>query len=366
MMIIIFLHFASGDLMTYSICRIPGDGIGYDVMEAAMIVMHRIPLDIEWIDADAGWSSWQKSYTTVPEETWKALETTQCCLFGAITSKPGIKNFFSAILHIRQHLDLYINMRPFKAFKGVSTNYSNDIDCIIFYENSEGIYSGVEFYPVPKEFFDMHKRMERFREKDVSISCRIFTREACNNICEAAFKYAKENRRKRVTAVHKANVMRETDGMFLEEFRRVSKKYPDIETTVENVDAVAMWFIKKPSFYDVLVTTNLFGDILSDEAAQLVGGLGFAASANIGKNYALFEPSHGSAPKYAGKYKVNPIAMILSAALMLDWLGESGWAEKIRSAVKKVLLEGKIKTYDIGGQNSTLEMAEEIAKNLKV
>lgn len=350
--------------MGYKICRLPGDGIGHDVMKAAMIVMDKIPLDVEWIDAEAGWCMWEKYGNTVPEETWKALESAQCCLFGAITSKPGIKGFLSAILQIRQKFDLFINMRPFKAFKGVSLNYRNDIDMVIFRENSEGLYSGVEFYPTPDALYDLHPRMARFRGKDVAVSCRVFTREGCRRICEAAFKFASENGRKRMTAIHKANVIRLTDGMFLEEFRKVAEKYPQIETTEENVDAVAMWFIKKPEFYDVLVTTNMFGDIISDEAAQLVGSLGFAASANIGENYALFEPSHGSAPKYAGQFKVNPTAMLLSVKMMLEWLGENALAARLESAIAKTLLEGKVKTYDLGGTNTTLEMAEEVAKNL--
>jgi len=350
--------------MGYKICRIGGDGIGHDVMKAAMILLDKIPVEIEWKDAEAGWCMWEKYGNTVPEETWKALQSADCCLFGAITSRPGIKGFLSAILQIRQKFDLYINMRPFKAFEGVALNYRDDIDMVVFRENSEGLYSGVEFHPTPEAFFDLHPGMERFRGKDVAVSCRVFTRNGCRRICEAAFKYAHENGRKRMTAVHKANVIRLTDGMFLEEFRKVAEKYPDIETTEENVDAVAMWFIKKPEFYDVLVTTNMFGDIVSDEAAQLVGSLGFAASGNIGENYALFEPSHGSAPKYAGQFKVNPTAMLLSVKMMLDWLGEKDWGSRIEAAISKTLREGKVKTYDLGGSNTTLEMAEEVARNL--
>ena len=350
--------------MAYKICRIPGDGIGHDVMEAAMILMEAIPLDIEWIDADAGWCMWEKYQNTVPDATWEALKQSQCCLFGAITSKPGIKGFLSAILQIRQKFDLYINMRPFKALKGVPLNYRDDIDMVVFRENSEGLYSGIEFYPAPDALFDLHEKMERFRGKDVAVSWRVFTRNGCRRICEAAFEYAAENNRKQVTAVHKANVIRQTDGMFLEEFREVAEKYPDIETTEENVDAVAMWFIKKPEFYDVLVTTNMFGDIISDEAAQLVGSLGFAASANIGKDFALFEPSHGSAPKYAGQYKVNPTAMLLSVKLMLDWLGEKEWGKKVQAAIEKTLADEKVRTYDLGGTDSTLDMAAETARNL--
>jgi len=165
--------------MGYRICRLPGDGIGHDVMRAAMIVFLKIPLDIEWVDAEAGWCMWEKYHNTVPDATWKALESTDCCLFGAITSKPGIKGFLSAILQIRQRFDLYINMRPFKAYEGVPLNYRDDIDMVIFRENSEGLYSGVEFHPTPPELFDMHERMQRFRGKDVAVSLRVFTREGC-------------------------------------------------------------------------------------------------------------------------------------------------------------------------------------------
>lgn len=350
--------------MTYRICRIPGDGIGHDVMDAATIVVEALGLDMEWVDADAGWCMWEKYHNTVPEQTWKALESTDCCLFGAITSRPGIPGFKSAILQIRQRFDMYVNLRPFKAFPGNPLNYRDDIDMVIFRENTEGLYSGIEFHPVPPEMMQMHEGFRRFEGKEVIASLRVFTREGCRRICEAAFKYAKENDRKKVTAVHKANVIRLTDGVFLEEFRKVAEKYPDIETTEENVDAVAMWFIKNPQFYDVLVTSNMFGDIISDEAAQLVGGLGFAASANIGDNYALFEPSHGSAPKYAGQYKVNPMAMIQAVKLMCDWLGEREKGRCVQNAVAKVVREGKVKTYDMGGSNTTLEVARAVAENL--
>jgi 3-isopropylmalate dehydrogenase len=321
-------------------------------------------LDIEWVDAQAGWCMWEEKGNTVPPETWEVLENTQGCLFGAITSKPGIKGFKSAILQIRQKFDLYINLRPVKAFKGVPLNLRDDIDMVLFRENSEGLYSGIEFHPVPEELKKMHEGFARFGDEELAASLRVFSRKGCRRIVEAAFKYAAENGRKKVTAVHKANVIRLTDGMFLEEFRKVAEKYPDIETTEENVDAVCMWFIKNPQFYDVLVTTNMFGDIVSDEACQLCGGLGFGASGNIGDNYALFEPSHGSAPKYEGQFKVNPMAMLLSARMMVDWLGEKEVANKMVKAIAEVLEEGKVKTYDLGGSNTTLEVAEAVASKL--
>jgi isopropylmalate/isohomocitrate dehydrogenase-like protein len=350
--------------MGHKICRLPGDGIGHDVIEAASLVLDEMGLGIEWVDAEAGWCCWEKYGNTVPEHTWKALEATKCCFFGAITSKPGIKGFKSAILQIRQRFDLYANVRPIKAFEGVSLNYRDDIDMVIFRENTEGLYSGVELYPLPENLFDIHPGMARFRGKDVAVSFRVFTREGCNRIIRRAFEYARQNKRKRVTVVHKANVIRLTCGMFLEEARVVAKEFPDILMEEANVDAIAMWFIKQPQIYEVLVTTNMFGDIISDEAAQLVGGLGFASSGNIGDKYALFEPTHGSAPKYAGQYKVNPMATLLAGKMMLEWLGETQAAATLERAIARVLKEGKVKTYDLGGTNTTLEVAQEVARNL--
>ena len=350
--------------MSHRICRIPGDGIGHDVMEAACLVLGRMGLDIEYVDAEAGWCCWEKYGNTVPEATWKALEETEACLFGAITSKSGIPGFKSAILQIRQHFDLYANVRPIKAYKGVSLNYRDDIDLVIFRENTEDLYSAIEWAKVPEELFALHPAMARFRGKTCAASLRIFSVEGCERICRAAFEYAKKYGRKSVTAIHKANVVRETCGMFLDAARRVAKDYPGIELWEANVDAMAMWLIKQPQIYEVLVTTNLFGDIISDEAAQLVGGLGFASSANLSDSYGLFEPSHGSAPKYAGLYKVNPMAMLLTTVLMLDWIGEQPAARRLEKAIARVLEEGAVKTYDLGGTNTTIEVAEEVAKNL--
>ncbi len=354
----------------HKICRVPGDGIGHDVMEAATTVVEALGLGQEWVDAEAGWCMWEAQQNTVPDATWKALESTDCCLFGAITSKPGIPGFKSAILQIRQRFDMYINLRPMKSYEGNPLNFRNPkgenppIDMVIFRENTEGLYSAVEFNPVPEELFKLHPGFERFKGRDLAASVRVFSRDGCRRIVEAAFKYAAEHGRRRVTAVHKANVIRETCGMFLEEFREVAKRYPDIETIEENVDAVTMWLVKNPDFYDVLVTTNMFGDIVSDEAAQLVGGLGFAASANMGDRYALFEPSHGSAPKYAGQYKVNPIAMIRCVSMMCDHLGEGEKAQAVESAVARVIREGKVRTYDLGGSNTTLEVGQAVADAL--
>jgi isocitrate/isopropylmalate dehydrogenase len=349
--------------MAYKVCRIPGDGIGHDVMEAANIVLETMKLPIEWVDAEAGWTCWEKYGNTVPEDTWKALESTDCCLFGAITSKPGIPGFRSAILQIRQRFDLYANLRPIKAYPGNPLNYRDDIDLMIFRENTEGLYVGVEYYPLPDEIKKL-ELMAKFAGKDTSVSFNVFTRSGCNRIMRAAFEYAHKFGKKRVTVVHKANVIRVTFGMWLEEARKIAADYPEIELEEANVDAMAMWLIKQPQIYEVLVCSNMFGDILSDLAGQLVGGLGFASSANVGEKYALFEPTHGSAPKYAGQYKVNPMAMLLSTKAMLDWLGETDLANRLENALAIVVREGKIRTYDLGGTNTTLEIAREITNKL--
>ncbi|MCK4594296.1 isocitrate/isopropylmalate dehydrogenase family protein, partial [bacterium] len=220
--------------MGYRICRIPGDDTGHDVMQAAMIVFDALGLDIEWVDADAGWCMWEARGNTVPPETWDALEATDACYFGAITSKPGVKGFKSAILQIRQRLDLYANVRPVKPIPGVPLNYRDDIDMVIFRENTEGLYSGVEARPMPKELIGILPNLERFADSDdVAISCRVFSRRGCERIIRAAFTHADRYGRKLVTAVHKANVIRMTDGLFLEVFREVAKEYPHIETSEE-------------------------------------------------------------------------------------------------------------------------------------
>ncbi|RLC43393.1 MAG: isocitrate/isopropylmalate dehydrogenase family protein [Candidatus Coatesbacteria bacterium] len=350
----------------YRIARIPGDDSGHDVMEACMIALEPLGLDVEWVDADAGWCMWEKYGNTVPEKTWEVLRSTDCCLFGSITSRPNVPGFKSAILQIRQGMDLYCNLRPVKAYKGVPLNYRDDIDMVIFRENTEGLYSGLDYDQIPDEALALKAVKEKLGDvlpDEASMSIRLFTRKACRRIAVSAFEYANKYGRKRVTAVHKANVIRATCGMFLEEARKVAENYPEIEYEEQNVDATAMWLIKNPEWYDVLVTTNMFGDIISDEAAQLVGGLGFSSSGNIGDEYALFEPTHGSAPKYAGQYRLNPTAMILSAKLMLEWLGEMEMASRLEGGIIKVLerLNPNEVTYDLGGSATSLEMARAIA-----
>ncbi|MCD6087500.1 MAG: isocitrate/isopropylmalate dehydrogenase family protein [Candidatus Hydrothermae bacterium] len=369
----------------YKIAVLPGDGVGKDVMEAAMIVLDKIGLDAEYLYGDVGWEFWKKEGNPLPDRTIELLKSTDCCLFGAITSKPKEEaekeldpslrgkgyTYFSPIVRLRQEFDLYINMRPAKAYPGNPLNYRDDIDLVIFRENTEGMYAGVEFYPLPDEVREVllnhHPKMARFKDvpaDEIAISTRIMTKKGCERIAKAAFEYARKTGRKSVTVVEKPNVLRETGGLMLKVTRSLKEKYPEIEYIEANVDAMAMWLVKNPERYDVLVAENLFGDIISDLAAQLVGGLGFASAGNIGDNYAVFEPTHGSAPKYAGQYKVNPMAMLLATRMMLEWLGEKDMANNLERAIAEVIKEGKVRTYDMGGDASTLDVARAVAERL--
>jgi isocitrate/isopropylmalate dehydrogenase len=366
----------------YHIAVLPGDGVGKDVMDAAKIVLDTINLDAEYIKGDIGWEFWKKEGNALPERTLTLLKQTDCCLFGAITSKPNndaqkeltpeLRNkglvYTSAIVKLRQEFNLHTNIRPCKAYPGNPLNYRDDIDLVVFRENTEDLYAGVEFRPLPKQVFDAlmtHKKMKRFAQiplDEIAVSCRIFTKKACQSIVRQAFQYAKEHKRKSVTLIEKPNVIRETSGMMLEEARKIAQEYPNIKYQETNVDAMCMWLVKNPQDYDVLVSSNMFGDIISDLAAQLVGGLGFASSGNIGDAYAVFEPTHGSAPKYAGMHKVNPMAMLLTVTLMLDWLEEKKPAKKLENAIAQVIKENTIRTYDVGGSSTTLEVAKEVSK----
>jgi len=369
----------------YKIAWLPGDGIGRDVLDAAKIVLDRLSLNAEYIYGDIGWEFWCKEGEPLPERTINQLKNVDAALFGAITSKP-IKQaeaelatelkgrglvYRSPIVRMRQLFDLYICLRPCKAYPGNSLNYKEGIDLVVFRENTEDLYSGVEFYPVPEELSKLLTTLSRnfepfksFYFKDIAISCKVNTRKGSEKIIRAAFEYAKKHKRKKITIIHKANVVRATDGLFLETAREVAKNYPEIQFDEANVDAIMMWLLKNPYNYDVLVAPNLYGDIISDLCAQMVGGLGFGYSGNIGENLAVFEPTHGSAPKYAGMYKVNPVATILAVKMMLEWLGEAELSSRLENSVAGVIKEGRVKTYDMGGNASTLEMAAAIAKKL--
>lgn len=306
-------------------------------------------------------------------------------MFGAITSKPvkaaeeelvpELKGkgliYRSPIVRMRQMFDLYNCQRPTKAYKGNPLNYKDFIDIVVFRENTEDLYVGIEFNTVPKKLADTlnelnpnFKRFADLKEDEYAISTKINTKEGCRKIITEAFEFAKKHDRKKVTIVHKSNVVRATDGLFLETAKEVAQNYPTIEMDEGNIDAMTMWLLKNPERYDVLVAPNLYGDVISDLCAQMVGGLGFACSGNIGKNLAVFEPTHGSAPKYAGQYKANPIATFLSGKMMLDWLGRTEMAEKLEKAVANVVEEGKVRTYDMGGDASTMDMAQAVAEKL--
>ncbi|GAB4371820.1 MAG: isocitrate/isopropylmalate family dehydrogenase [Calditrichia bacterium] len=369
----------------YRIAWLPGDGVGHDVMDCARMVLDALKLDAEYIPGDIGWEFWKTEGNPLPDRTLEMMKTTHCALFGAITSKPKQEaakeldpklrekgyEYFSPIVRLRQEFNLHTNLRPCKAYPGNPLNYKEGIDLVIFRENTEGMYGGVEFHPIPEEVFSVldahHPKMKNFRQyglENLAMSTRIMSRQKCENIVRQAFEYARKYKRKSVTVVDKPNVLRETGGLMIRTAREVARDYPDIPMWETNIDAQCMWLLKNPFDYDILVAENMFGDILSDLAAQLVGGLGFASSANMGDNYAVFEPTHGSAPKYAGQYKVNPMAMLLTTKLMLDWLGEHQMAERLENAIAAVIKEGKYRTYDMGGSNTSLEVTEEVVRKL--
>jgi 3-isopropylmalate dehydrogenase len=356
---------------------LPGDGIGPEVSDAARMVLDAAGFDAVYLNGDIGWEFWRTEGDALPPRTLDLMSQTDCAFFGAITSKPAADavrelapelqarglTYRSPIVRMRQLLDLYICLRPCRTFRGNPLNYRENIDLVIFRENTEGMYMGVEFARIPDQLLAI-PAMKRI-PPDAAISIRSITRLASRRIVEAAFQYAVKSGRRKVTAVHKANVLRATCGVFLEAAREVAANYPQIEFDTANVDAMCMWLLKNPMNYDVIVTTNLFGDILSDLCSQLVGGMGFGYSGNIGEKYAVFEPTHGSAPKYAGQNKVNPLAAILAAKMMVEWLGEREIARNIERAVADVVERGAVRTYDLGGSASTMDVARSVAESLR-
>ena len=371
----------------YKIAWLPGDGIGIEVMDAAKLVLDAVGFEAEYEHGDIGWEFWRSEGDAFPERTIELLRRVDAAMFGAITSKPVReaekeldpslqgKNlvYRSPIVRMRQLFDLYVCLRPCKAYPGNPLNYREGIDLVVFRENTEDLYAGVEFQKVPAELRDtLAKLSPPFKvfaglgDDEFAISCKINTRSGSERIIRAAFEFARKFGRKKVTVVHKANVVRATDGLFLETARLVAKDYPGIAMDDANIDAMTMWLLKNPFNYDVLVAPNLYGDIISDLCAQMVGGLGFGCSGNIGERLAVFEPTHGSAPKHAGKGKANPIATILAAKMMLDWLGEAEKADAIEQAVADVVRDGKVRTYDMGGSAGTLDLARAIASRCKV
>ncbi len=323
------------------IAVIPGDGIGKEVVEAAMLILENLNLPFEYVWLEAGDEAEKKYGKALPDETLEEVKKCRAVLFGAAGETAA-----DVIVKLRQELETYANVRPAKSFKGVKSIHSN-VDMVIVRENTECLYKGIEF------------------EVDgVAEAVRIISRKASERIVRFAFELAKREGRKRVTALHKANVMRKTCGLFKRVFYEVAKEYGEIEANDYYIDAACMYIAMDPWRFDVIVTTNMFGDIVSDLAAGIVGGLGLAPSANIGDEYAIFEPVHGAAFDIAGKGIANPTAMILTTSMMLRHLGFEEEAKKVERAVEKVLAEGKT-TPDLGGNLKTMEMAEEILKAIE-
>lgn len=393
--------------MKRTIVAMPGDGIGKTVLPEAIRVLDAVGFEAEYVHGDIGWEFWCKEGNALPQRTIDLLAKHKIGLFGAITSKPkdaaekeldpSLKgkgySYFSPIVGMRQHFNLDICIRPCISFKGNPLNFIRKdgkggyeeplVNAVIFRQNTEGLYAGIEWTNPPKNVLDAfasHPKWKAFANvppEEMAISTRIVTKKAATRIIRAAFEYAKKFGYKNVTVCEKPNVLRETSGMMLKIGKEIAKEYPDIALWDTNIDAQMMWLTKNPEDYGVIVAENMFGDIISDGFAGLVGGLGFACSANLGEEVAVFEPTHGSAPKYQelNPSIVNPIAMILSACMMLDHLGENEKAERIRKAIAKVIEEGKVKTYDMmklrGGPDvfkfgaaSTQQMTDEIIKNL--
>jgi 3-isopropylmalate dehydrogenase len=326
----------------YQLAIVPGDGIGREVMEATLFVLDSLGIDFDYVYGEAGDECLEKTGTALPAQTLEIIRNADACLFGAAGETAA-----DVIVKIRQEMKMFANLRPVKAYPNTNS-LSDDIDFMIVRENTEGMYIADE-----EEFTD-----------EGAVARRIITREAEKRIIDYAFNYAVENNKSKVTAVHKANVLKKSDGLFKEIFYEVAGDYPDIATEDFYVDATAMYLITQPENFEVIVTTNLFGDILSDEGAGLVGGLGLIPSANIGEDAALFEPVHGSAPDIAGKGIANPIAMMLSSIMMLRYIGESEAADKFDKAILKVLTDANILTGDLGGNASTMEVAEAVKNNL--
>jgi 3-isopropylmalate dehydrogenase len=365
--------------MKRNVVAMPGDGIGKVVLPEAIRVLDAVGFEANYVHGDIGWDFWCKEGNALPDRTIDLLTQHKLGLFGAITSKPKDKaaaeldpalqgkghTYYSPIVTMRQTFDLDICIRPCIAFEGNPLNFIRKdgkggfeepkVDVVIFRQNTEGLYGGVEWTNPPdnvRQALETHPRMKLFKDvpsADMAVSTRIITRGATQRILRAAFDLAKKSGYKSVTVCEKPNVLRETSGMFEAEAKKVAKDYPDVKLWSVNIDALMMWLTKNPEDYGVVVATNMFGDIISDGFAGLVGGLGFACSGNIGRDCAVFEPTHGSAPKYEklDPSIVNPIAMILSGVMLLEHVGEVDKAERIKKAIGAVIKEGKVRTYDM-------------------
>jgi len=333
----------------YNITLIPGDGTGPEISEATKRVIEATGVSIKWDIQDAGIDVYEKEGTPLPQRVIDSIKKNKVAIKGPVTTPVGT-GFRSVNVTLRQVLDLYCCLRPSRIFQGVRTRYDN-VDLVIVRENTEDLYAGIEFEKGSEEAKTIINVIQRLAGKairnDSGISIKPISVFGSERIVRFAFEYARKNKRKKVTAVHKANIMKYSDGLFLETARDVATKYPDIEFEDRIVDNMCMQLVQKPEIYDVIVLPNLYGDIVSDLAAGLIGGLGIAPGANLGEGYAVFEPVHGSAPKYKGLNKVNPLAMILSGVMMLRYLGEMNAAEQLETAVASVIKEGKSVTYDM-------------------
>lgn len=328
--------------MTYKVTLIPGDGIGTEVTKAAREIIDASGVKIDWEVVRAGAAVIDEYGTPLPDYVLESIKKNKIALKGPVTTPVG-KGFRSVNVTLRQALNLYANVRPIKTYEGVKSRYDN-IDLVIFRENTEDLYAGIE----------------HMINDDIAESIKIISRKASERIVKFAFEYARKQNRRKVTAVHKANIMKMSDGLFLESARNVAKGYADIDFEDVIVDAMSMKLVMNPEKYDLLAMPNLYGDILSDMAAGLVGGLGLVPGANIGDEVAVFEPAHGSAPDIAGQNKANPCATVLSGVMMLNHMGEFEAANKIEKAVAKVLKEGKHVTEDLLGNATTVEFTEAI------
>jgi len=351
----------------YRVTLIPGDGVGPEVVEAARKCIEATGVKIEWERVDAGAEIMDKYGTPLPEEVIDSIKKNRVALKGPITTPVGT-GFRSVNVALRQKLDLYACLRPCKWYPGVRSRYEG-VDLVVVRENTEDVYSGIEFEVGKSETGELINFIQTSKNVKISddsgISIKPISRRASERIIRFAFDYARKNNRKKVTGIHKANIMKYSDGIFLEVFHEVARDYPDIQSEDKIVDNMCMQLVQKPGLYDVLVLPNLYGDIVSDLCAGLVGGLGLAPGANIGEGIAVFEATHGSAPKYKGMNKVNPTAMILSGVLMLRYLGEKEKADMLEKATSQVIAKGEALTYDFGGTATTSQMAKAIIKNLK-
>ena len=357
--------------MQHRVTFIPGDGIGPEVAEATRRVLEATGVKFQWDTVIIGSGAQDKFGTPLPDQALQSIKKNKVALKGPVTTPIGT-GFRSVNVALRQTLDLYACLRPYKAYPGMNTPFKG-IDIVVVRENTEDLYAGIEFAEGDSgtgKLLDLvlNATGKEIR-KDSAVSLKVISQTASRRIVKFAFEYARQNGRKKVTAVHKANILKFSDGLFLDTSREVAKEYSDIEFGDMLVDATCMELVRKPRMFDVLVLPNLYGDIISDLCAGLVGSMGVAPGANIGDEVAIFEPTHGSAPKYAGQNKVNPVATMLSGVMMLRYLGEKDSADKMESAIAEVIAEGKSVTYDLkldpATAVGTTQVADAVIEKLK-